>query len=132
MEITLQCIDEHGKVGLIILVIIDYFFVGVEHSIIFVYCNCEALAVTLVRANLWPATPHYPRYAFSFHLLDLAESLLLECHVALKDFCEALYFRCPLPPSKVCVSLLLQFILMFCLQRRNIYSCLIDSFEEYR
>lgn len=64
-------------------------------------CNCEPLAVTLVRARLWPATPHHPKYAFTFNLLDLAESMLLECQVALRDFCNALYFRSPHPVLQV-------------------------------
>ena len=64
-------------------------------------CNCEPLAVTLIRAQLWPATPHYPNFTFSFKLLDLAESLLLECQVALRDFCNALYFRSPHPTLQV-------------------------------
>lgn len=67
--------------------------------------------MTLVRAQLWPATLHYLRYGFSFQLLDLAESLLLECHVALKDFHEALYFKYPFPLSKVWVGLFLKFML---------------------
>lgn len=75
---------------------------GVQHSITFVCCDCEPLAETLVRARLWPASPHYPRYAFSFDLLDWAEALLLECQVALKDFCQALSFRCPFKTLKVC------------------------------
>ena len=136
MEITLQCIDEHGTtIPFCVTNCIIIFSLNCYRSFIFVYCNCEALAVTLMRAQLWPATPHYPRYAFSFQLLDLAESLLLECHVALKDFCEALYFRYPFPPSKVCVALYWNsyshdsFIYI---QRRDIYSCLINSFEEYR
>ncbi len=64
-------------------------------------CDCEPLAVALVRARLWPATPQFPKYAFSFDLLDWAEALLLECHVSLKDFCSALYFRCPYSVEKV-------------------------------
>ena len=76
---------------------------GIEHSIRFVWCNCESLAVTLVRAQLWPATPHHPKRAFTFKLLDLAESLLLECQVALRDFCNALYFRSPYPVFQVCM-----------------------------
>ena len=60
----------------------------------------------LVRAQLWPASPSYPRYAFSFKLLDWAESLLLECQVALKDFCQALYFRCPYTTITVSVHAL--------------------------
>ena len=59
---------------------------GMEHNIQFLYCDCEPLPLTLVRAKLWPATPQYPRYAFTFNLLDWAEVLLLECHVALKEF----------------------------------------------
>ena len=71
-----------------------------EHTIEFVHCDCEPLAVTLIRAKFWPATPHSPRLVFPFSLLDWAESLLLECQVSLKDFCTALYFRCPYPSPK--------------------------------
>ena len=70
-------------------------FIGVEIKIRVVSCECEPLALTLARAQLWPASPTYPRYAFSFSLLDWAESLLREFQVALKDFCHTLYFRCP-------------------------------------
>ncbi len=69
-------------------------------------CDCEPLPITLVRARLWPATPSYPKYAFTFSLLDWAEALLLECHVSLKDFCSALYFRCPYAVAKVAVMLI--------------------------
>lgn len=75
--------------------------VGMEHSILFVYCPCEALAITLARAELWPATPVNPQYAFSFDLLDWAEALLLEAHVALKDFCKSLKLKCSLKIDKV-------------------------------
>ena len=68
----------------------DVFTIGMEHSIFFVYCTCEALAITLVRAELWPATPTSPKFTFSFALLDWAESLLLEAQVSLKDFCSSL------------------------------------------
>jgi hypothetical protein len=89
---------------------------GVEIMIHIVCCDCEPLTVTLARAHLWPASPSYPQYAFSFSLLDWAESLLLECQVALKDFCQAIYSRCP----------------YHTIIQRDIYSCLIDAFEEYR
>lgn len=86
-----------------ILVLCDIFLwpTGMEHSILLVCCGCEPLGVTLVRAQLWPASPAHPRYAFSFSLLDWAESLLLECQVALKDFCQALSFRCPYRTTEV-------------------------------
>ena len=79
----------------------DVFTIGMEHSILFVYCICEALAITMARAELWPATPTSPKFAFSFALLDWAESLLLEAQVSLKDFCNSLKFRCHSQVNKV-------------------------------
>ena len=70
-------------------------YTGVEHNIEFVYCSCEPVTVTLARAEMWPATPCNPGYAFSFALLDWVEALLLECQVSLRDVCSALKFRCP-------------------------------------
>ena len=77
------------------------FPLGVEHPFTFICCECEPVFITLVRAWLWAASPSYPRYAFRFELLDWAEALLLECQVALKDICQALYFRCPFHSLKV-------------------------------
>jgi len=79
-----------------------------EHSIQFVHCNCEALAITLARAQLWPATPVNPQYAFTFDLLDWAEALLLEAHVSLKDFCKSLKLRCSIHIVKVSIGILCQ------------------------
>lgn len=72
-----------------------YCTTGIEHNINLVSCQCEPLVVTMVRARLWPAAPQRPQIAFTFDLLDWAEALLLECQVALKDLCKALYFKCP-------------------------------------
>ena len=76
--------------------------VGVEHNIKFAHCDCEPLIVTIVHAQLWPATPQYPRLTFCFELFDWAEALLLECQVALKDLCQALQFKNPHLVTKVC------------------------------
>ena len=89
--------------------------IGIEHKVNFVCCSCEPIGVTLARADLWPASPKNPRLAFTFCLLNWAESLMLECQVSLKDFWNSLKFVCP-----------------FSAPRRDIYSALIDSFEEYR
>ena len=62
--------------------------IGIEHKLHFTCCNCEPLAITLTRAQLWPATPNNPCYAFSFSLLDRAKALMLEYQVALKDFLQ--------------------------------------------
>ena len=75
--------------------LILFVFTGTEHDITFMYCQCEPLVITIVRAQLWPATAQRPHLAFTFGLLDWAEALLLECHVALKDLCKTLCFRCP-------------------------------------
>ena len=82
-----------------------------EHPLLIVCCDFKPLSLTLVRARLWPASSYYPRYVFSFNLLDWAELLLLECQVALKDFCQALYFRCPYSIVKVMTTI--QYILIF-------------------
>ena len=59
----------------------------------------------MTRARLWPASPQNPHLAFSFDLLNWAEALLLECQVAMKDFCKALYFKCPHLIFKVGIDL---------------------------
>ena len=89
---------------------------GIEHKLKFAHCSCEPLAITLARAELWPATQIHPRFVFTFKLLDLIEALMLECQVSIKDFCSAFKFLCPFSPPNA----------------RNFYSSLIDSFEEYR
>ncbi|XP_019857881.1 PREDICTED: uncharacterized protein LOC109586148 [Amphimedon queenslandica] len=99
-EIIIRCLDEDG----------------IEHNVHFMTCKCEPLAISLVRAHLWPASPTNPRYAFCFNLLDWGEALLLECQVSIKGLCEALYYKCPYIVKK----------------RRDVYKCLIDAFEEYR
>ena len=74
---------------------------GEEHNISFASCACEPLIITMVRARICPSTPQRPHLAFTFDLLDWAEALLLECQVALKDFCKALYLKCPHLVKKV-------------------------------
>ena len=79
-----------------------YIYTGVEHQIKFCCCDCESMCTTMVRARLWPASPRFPQLAFTFEVLDWAEALLLECHVAVGEFCRALYFKCPVLVKKVC------------------------------
>ena len=43
------------------------------------------------------------QYAFTFELLNWYEALLLECQVALKDFCQALAYKLPYLVVKVSV-----------------------------
>lgn len=111
--------------------------IGVEHHIKFCCCDCESICTTMVRARLWPASPRFPQLAFTFELLDWAEALLLECQVAVGEFCKALYFKCPMLVNKVCTIMLCihynyDMLCLFTSQRRDIYTALIDAFEEYR
>ena len=107
--IDVCCIDAKGKYDRWLHICTSrwYYYnicilVGIEHNVDFRCCQCEPVAVTMVRARLWPATPQFPRLAFTFELLDWAETLLLECQVALQDLCKALYFKCPRIVVKVC------------------------------
>lgn len=100
-EIDLSVFDEDGKVKVLIHASVFVCFLGVEHKVVFHCCECEPVAVAMARARIWPATPQYPRLAFTFDLLDLVEALLLECHVAVKDFCGALFFKGPFVMEKV-------------------------------
>ena len=80
---------------------------GLEHQVLLHCCDCEPVTVTMVRARMWPASPQYPRLAFSFEMMDWVEAILLECQVAVKEFCGALYFKCPNVIGKVCYIALL-------------------------
>ena len=71
---------------------VTYYFVGMEHRIHFTHCSCEALSVTLARAELWPAPPRNPCCCFTFGLLDWAEALMLESQVSLKISATHLHF----------------------------------------
>ena len=105
-EVHIDCVDEIGKLnensrskGFTCSSLTPH--AGMEHKICFASCSCEPLPVTMARAELWPATPHNPHFAFTFSLLDWAEALMLECQVALKDFCSSLKFLCPYSALKV-------------------------------
>ena len=72
-----------------------------EHNVLFECCDCEPVAVTMAHPRIWPFSPQHPRLACTFDLMDWVEALLLECHVALKDLCGALLFKCPILYEKV-------------------------------
>ena len=95
--------------------------IGIEHQVLLVCCQCEPIPVTMVRARLWPATPQHSRLAFSFEFLDWAEALLLECQVAVKDLCKALYFKCPHLVFKVSYQTLHKPTNFFILEERYLF-----------
>ena len=93
-SLPLCCLDENGNF-MPSLLIFQATFSGSEHNILLSCCQCEPVVATMVRAHLWPASPHCPHLAFTFELLDWAEALLLEWQVSLMDFCKA-FFSMPL------------------------------------
>lgn len=68
---------------------------GRQHLRTVEFCSCEEEAVTLLQFDLWPSSPKHPRLAFHIELLRWLNGLLLECHVSVKGFCEALKARQP-------------------------------------
>ena len=76
------------------------YYTGEEHNILFVWCACEPLVLTMVRARIWPSTPQRPNLAFTFYLLDWAESLLLVSSY-FERFCKAFCLKCPHLVKKV-------------------------------
>ena len=91
--IEICCIDQYGELLMMLMFYTALFCKGIEHFLLYTVCDCEPSITTLVRGNIWPATIQRPKLGFSFDLLDWAESLMLECQVAVKYFCKALYFR---------------------------------------
>ncbi|XP_076079987.1 uncharacterized protein LOC143050754 [Mytilus galloprovincialis] len=65
---------------------------GTQHICKIQLCRCETAAATLVRYNLWPATPSNPKIAFDIRFMELLSVLHLECHLPTKSFCDALGF----------------------------------------
>ncbi len=57
----------------------------------------------MVRARIWPGSPSNPHLAFTFDLMEWADALLLECQVAVSDFCAAITYKCSCSNIKVSV-----------------------------
>ncbi|XP_046864699.1 uncharacterized protein LOC124459233 isoform X3 [Xenia sp. Carnegie-2017] len=97
------CIDQYGR----------------QHQKQILFCECEKDSITLIRLKLWPGSATRPSLAFHFKMMELAETLLLECHVSLRKFCDALkiWTKCSSLPLWI----------------KNMYSTLnSNSFDEFR
>ena len=57
--------------------------------------------LTMVCARIWPGSPLNPHLAFTFDLMEWADALLLECQVAVSDFCAAIAYKCSFSNIKV-------------------------------
>lgn len=65
-------------------------YTGFQHEVFAAFCKCESEAVTLVRYNMWPATPQNPTLAIHHQLLEWLEALLLEGCISVDAFCRAI------------------------------------------
>lgn len=63
---------------------------GRKHETVIGCCKCEAEACTLVRFNLWPASPTSPIMAFQCSLMELQRMLFVEAQVSTYAFCSTL------------------------------------------
>ena len=61
-----------------------------HHAIDIAFCDCESIAVTLVRYQLWPASSCEPRLAFHMELMELLRSLMMKNQVSITGFYRAL------------------------------------------
>ncbi|PIK58286.1 hypothetical protein BSL78_04792 [Apostichopus japonicus] len=75
------------------IVVVDY--KGRQHDIPVAFCNCESEATQLIRMGLWPASAFKPQVAFSVDLMRWLTVMSLECHVALRNLCQALSWMVP-------------------------------------
>jgi len=72
-------------------------YLGANRLVNFRFCSCHSEVQTLTKLGFFPSSPNRPTVAFQFQLLDILESLLLECQVPVKDFLAALACYSPVP-----------------------------------
>lgn len=68
-------------------------YAGFQHQVLGTFCKCEPEAVTLVRYNMWPATPKNPTLAIHRDLMEWLQALLLEGCIGVDAFCRAIDVR---------------------------------------
>ncbi|XP_065054216.1 uncharacterized protein LOC135683019 isoform X2 [Rhopilema esculentum] len=62
---------------------------GRQHKVSMEFCQCEEESVTIIRHCMWPSSPKKPQAAYSFHFMEMMQSLMLESHVSIKSYLEA-------------------------------------------
>ena len=68
-------------------------FTGVERQCDVCFCTCTDDAVVLIKHGLWPVSPKAPKAAIEEELMELLECLLLESHISLNSFYNALKWK---------------------------------------
>lgn len=69
-----------------------YVYTGVPRQLNISFCKCKNDSLRIMELGYWPASPSRPVLAFSFSFFDWLEALLLECQIALNDYCDAVEF----------------------------------------
>ena len=64
-------------------------FLGRIHNLSIRFCRLEEKGITLIRHQLWPATPKNPSVAIHTDFLASMEAMLLEGHTPTKAFLDA-------------------------------------------
>ena len=77
-----------------------YYLTGCSHRCIVKLCECESEQETLVRYNLWPATPTITNTAIAFGILENLALLQMESHMPVQSFCQAMEGKVNLIPNK--------------------------------
>ena len=62
-------------------------------------CDCEPVAVTLLKCQFWPGSPANPTTGFNFKLMEFVEKVFLHCQVSLlniklMEFVEKVFLYC--------------------------------------
>jgi hypothetical protein len=63
---------------------------GRQHEVVIEYNEVDGLLPTLIKYDLWPASPVSPDVAFHIPVLNLIKSLVLECQAAVMKVLDAL------------------------------------------
>ena len=53
-------------------------------------CACKPDGYFFIKQRFWPATPAFPRMAFTFQFMDLLKSLFIESQTSVSSFCASI------------------------------------------
>ena len=74
---------------------------GRNHVVKVWFCSCEEEAVTLIRHNIWSASPKCPTVGVDMELMCQLRAFKLEAKVATKAFFESMKFYHKIGKHKV-------------------------------
>ncbi len=87
-----------------------YVYIGVPRQLNISFCKCKNDSLRIMELGYWPASPSRPVLAFSFSFLDWLEALLLECQIAVNDYCDAVEFLLKDKMKSVCQNISINII----------------------